>query len=72
MLFAEYDKEEALRIAKEEAREDAFEEGKEEGKEEVAKEMLRKGAQPDFVSGVTKLPIRKIVEFQKEIDKEQH
>ena len=63
MLFAEYDREEELRIAREEARED--------GIEEVAKEMLRKGAQTDFVSGVTKLPMKKIIELQKEIKSEK-
>ena len=76
MLFAEYDKEEALRIAKEEAREDGREEGMEKGREEerdiLAKEMLRKGAEISFVIGVTKLPKGKIMEFQKELNEEKN
>lgn len=67
MLFAEYDREEELRIAREEALED----GIEKGIENVAKEMLRKGAEVDFVSGVTKLEKEKIMELQKEINSEK-
>ena len=35
---------------------------------DVAKEMLRKGAEIDFVAGVTKLPKAKVKELQKEIN----
>ena len=71
MLFAEYDREEELRIAREEAREDALEEGKKEGIEEgiekVAKEMLRRGSQIELVSGITKLSRKRVLELQQEV-----
>ncbi len=73
MLFAEFNREEELKVAREEAKEEGIEigieKGIEKGREEtinnVAREMLKKGAEIDFVSGVTKLPKEKIVEFQK-------
>lgn len=43
---------------------------REEGIEKVAKEMLRKGAEIDFVAGVTKLPKEKIAELQEEMSSE--
>ena len=72
MLFAEFNMEEELKVAEEIGIEKGIEKGREEGIEKVAKEMLRKGAEINFVIGVTKLPKGKIVEFQKEIDKEEN
>ena len=72
MLFAEFNMEEELKAAKELGIEEGIEKGIEKGKVEavndVAKEMLRKGAEIDFVAGVTKLPKAKVKELQKEIN----
>ena len=68
MLFAEFNMEKELKVAEE----IGIEKGREEERHSLAKEMLRKGAEIDFIIGVTKLPKRKIIEFQKEIDEEKH
>ena len=71
MLFMEFNMEEELKAAEEVGVEKGIEKGKEEAINNVAKEMLRKGAEVDFVSGVTKLPKEKILELQKEVANEK-
>ena len=75
MLFAEFNMEEELKAAKEVGIEEGIEKGIEKGREEtksnIAKEMLKKGAEVDFVMGVTKLAKAKIIELQEEIPKEE-
>jgi len=61
-----------LYSAIEECIEKGIEKGIEKERDSLAKEMLRKGAEIDFVIGVTKLPKTKIMEFQKEIDEEKN
>ncbi len=63
MLFAEFNMEKELKVAEEI--------GIEKGIEKVAIEMLRKGAEIDFVIGTTKLPRERILEFQKEVNNEK-
>ena len=76
MLFAEFNMEKELKAAEEIGLEKGIEKGIEKGREEeresLAKEMLNKGAEIDFVIGVTKLPKEKIIEFQKEIAGEKN
>jgi len=75
MIFGEWDKEEYLKVACEEAREEGREEGweagREEGREEgmekekliIAKNLLSKGSTPEFVHRITGLSPEKIKEL---------
>ena len=56
MLYTEWNWDDALAVAREEARED----GIEEGKLEIARNLLVKGSTPEFVHDITGLDIETI------------
>jgi len=60
MLFGEWNQEEAIEVAREEARE----EGIEEEKCIIAKNLLAEGSTPEFVHRITGLPLEKIKELK--------
>jgi len=63
MLLGEWDKEEYLEVACEEAREEGHENGLKEGKLIIAKNLLEKGSTPEFVHEITGLPLDEIEEI---------
>jgi predicted transposase/invertase (TIGR01784 family) len=72
MLFTEWNLEDAIAVAREEALEDGFEKGREEGRVEgleegitkanlgIARNLLAEGATPDFIKKITGLDIETI------------
>ena len=68
MFFSGGKRDNALAVAREEAREDGIEEGMEKGREEgrvtekleIARNLLAKGATPEFVDDITGLNIETI------------
>ena len=64
MLYAEWNWDDALAVAREESREDGLEEGREEGrvneKLEIARNLLAKGSTFEFVHEITGLDMETI------------
>jgi predicted transposase/invertase (TIGR01784 family) len=64
MLYTEWNWDDALAVAREEAREDGREEGMEKGriteKLEIARNLLAKGSTPEFVHDITGLDMETI------------
>jgi predicted transposase/invertase (TIGR01784 family) len=68
MLYTEWNWDDAMAVAREEAREDGIEEGMEKGMEkgrvteklEIARNLLAKGSTPEFVHDITDLDIETI------------
>ena len=60
MLYTEWNWDDAMAVAREEAREDGIEEGMEKGRLEIARNLLAKGSTPEFVHDITGLDIETI------------
>jgi len=63
MLLGEWDKEEYLEVACEEAREEGMEAGMEKEKLIIAKNLLSEGSTPEFVHEITGLSLDEIEEI---------
>ena len=57
MLYTEWNLDDAIAVAREEAREDGIEEGMEKSRLEIARNLLVKGSTPEFVHDITGLDI---------------
>ena len=56
MLYTEWNIDEAIEVA----REEAFEDGREEGCKEIARNALTEGSTPDFIHKITGLSLEEI------------